>query len=104
MTFEQTAVEDACLSPSTYDVIFAINVNTFWTAPDAALLARLRDALRPGGRLALFYEPPTPDRIPAIEARLRRTLETATMTVVASRQALGRSELLAVEGTPADQH
>lgn len=42
----------------TFDKVFAVNVNVFWTNP-ARELAVIRRALAPGGRLYLFYAPPS---------------------------------------------
>ena len=42
----------------TFDKVFAVNVNVFWINP-VHELAVIRRALAPGGRLYLFYEPPT---------------------------------------------
>jgi SAM-dependent methyltransferase len=53
-----------------FDRVFAVNVNAFWLAP-ARELAAVRRALAPGGRLYLFYEPPSP-------ARLERAAEACT--------------------------
>jgi SAM-dependent methyltransferase len=41
-----------------FDKVFAVNVNCFWLGPDRELEA-IRRALAPGGRLYLFYEPPS---------------------------------------------
>lgn len=41
-----------------FDVVFAVNVNAFWLAPDREL-ATVRRLLAPDGRLLLFYEPPS---------------------------------------------
>ncbi|GAA1722422.1 hypothetical protein GCM10009809_17630 [Isoptericola hypogeus] len=100
---EQIAVEDADLPPGTYDAIFAINVNVFWTGTDPALVGRLLRALRPAGRLVLAYEPPSPDRVPVIEARLRGALEGVGATVSVAGHPLGRSRLLVTEATPPHQ-
>jgi SAM-dependent methyltransferase len=41
-----------------FDRVFAVNVNVFWLGP-AKELAAVRRVLAPGGRLFLFYEPPS---------------------------------------------
>ncbi|RIQ16037.1 class I SAM-dependent methyltransferase [Jiangella rhizosphaerae] len=41
--------------PEQYDLIFASNVNVFWTHPRKANLDALAALLKPGGRLRLFY-------------------------------------------------
>ena len=45
-----------------FDRVFAVNVNAFWLGP-AKELAVIRRALAPGGRLYLFYEPPSPAQL-----------------------------------------
>lgn len=59
--------------PPPADVVAAVNVNAFWTAPADAALAAVAAHLRPGGRLVLALE--TPDDVdarvrPALHARL----------------------------------
>src|ERR1700754_158332 len=41
--------------PGRFDVIFASNVNVFWTHPAKANVDALAALLAPGGRLRLFY-------------------------------------------------
>lgn len=53
-----------------FDRVFAVNVNAFWLGP-ARELAAVRRVLAPGGRLYLFYEPPSP-------AQLERAAEACT--------------------------
>ncbi len=55
------AIEDvvAELPDHAYDVVFAVNVNVFWTTDASALSAQLRRVLRRGGSLWLFYETPS---------------------------------------------
>jgi SAM-dependent methyltransferase len=48
----------AGLAGRTYDKVFSVNVNLFWTGPATAELALARASLAPGGRLYAFYEPP----------------------------------------------
>lgn len=45
-----------------FDRVFAVNVNVFWLGP-ARELAAVRRVLAPGGRLLLFYEPPSPAQL-----------------------------------------
>lgn len=45
-----------------FDRVFAVNVNVFWLGP-AKELAAVRRVLAPGGRLHLFYEPPSPAQL-----------------------------------------
>lgn len=57
-----------------FDKAFAVNVNVFWATPATQELARVRDALAPGGRLYLFYETPSPDRTGEVAARVAEAL------------------------------
>jgi SAM-dependent methyltransferase len=45
-----------------FDRVFAVNVNVFWLSP-ARELAAVRRVLASGGRLHLFYEPPSPAQL-----------------------------------------
>jgi len=55
------ALADASLDER-FDRVFAVNVNAFWLGP-ARELAAVRRVLAPGGRLYLFYEPPSPAQL-----------------------------------------
>lgn len=76
-----------------FDAVFAVNVNVFWLEPDRALPA-IRRVLAPGGRLFLFYEPPSPDRLARIEGSCTRSLREHGFPVA---QVL-RAELPALPG------
>jgi trans-aconitate methyltransferase len=41
-----------------FDVVFAINVNVFWTGPAEQETSRLRDLVADGGVVHVFYETP----------------------------------------------
>jgi trans-aconitate methyltransferase len=41
-----------------YDVVFAVNVNLFWTGPAQVATSRLRDLVDDAGRVHLLYEAP----------------------------------------------
>jgi SAM-dependent methyltransferase len=59
--FRVLALED--VDPSStgvFDIVFAVNVNTFWTEPDQRGLTLVRRLLADQGQLWLFYEAPTP--------------------------------------------
>ena len=58
VTFIKTALADLDRSTGSFDKAFAINVNLFWIDPRRELPI-VRDVLTPGGRLFLFYEPPS---------------------------------------------
>ena len=42
-----------------FDVVFAVNVNLFWTTTATAVTQSLADLMRPGARLWLFFEGPS---------------------------------------------
>ncbi len=72
-----------------FDVIFAINVNAFWTNGSAEIAA-LKTLLASHGHIWLFYEPPAPAKIDDIIARLRTNMQSAgfAVTVVAEERAM----------------
>jgi cyclopropane fatty-acyl-phospholipid synthase-like methyltransferase len=57
-----------------FDKVFAVNVNVFWTEPATRELAAIRAVLAPGGRLYLFYDPPSPTKRRSLEEKLVATL------------------------------
>jgi ubiquinone/menaquinone biosynthesis C-methylase UbiE len=59
-----------------FDVAFCIDVNLFWTGTAQPELDRLHRALRPGGRLHIFYGPTPRDPTDALAA-VRRHLEAS---------------------------
>ncbi len=63
-----------------FDAAFAINVNLFWTEPDAAIPAA-RGFLKPGGRLLLVYETPGRARAEDLAARLPDRLSAGGLMV-----------------------
>lgn len=65
-----------------FDKIFAINVNVFWVGPAATELRVIRDHLRPGGALHLFYEPPAPDRVVTVAQSVQEALTTHGFSAV----------------------
>lgn len=78
------------------DIVFAINVNAFWLDPRAELPV-IRTALKPDGRLWLFYEPPTSSKVGEIIERLRTRLGSHDFDVERTLQAkAANSSLLAV--------
>ena len=85
-------LESLPFAPRSFDTIFAINVNHFWTQPDSAAPDALARLLEPGGRLVLCYETPSPARDASIEAILRASLARAAFAKVTSES----SWLLAV--------
>jgi len=85
-------LESLAFAPRSFDTIFAINVNHFWTQPESTVPDRLARLLEPGGRLVLFFETPSPARDSSIEAILRTSLARAAFAEVTSES----SQLLAV--------
>lgn len=70
----QAALADYTATTAPFDKIFAINVNLFWLEAMREL-ALLRPLLALGGRLFLFFEPPSAGQIEtirhAVEVRLK---------------------------------
>lgn len=75
VTIVKSALTDYASDTAAFDTIFAINVNLFWLEA-ARELAMLKPLLAPGGRLLLFFEPPSVGQIDtirrAVEVRLER--------------------------------
>ena len=69
------ALAEAVFNDS-FDKVFAVNVNLFWLNP-AKELAVIRQVLAPGGRLFLFYEPPS-------TAQLERARESCSTFLAAA--------------------
>lgn len=63
-----------------FDKVFAVNVNVFWTTRATEELARVREALDPGGRLFLFYETPSAGRAREAAMRVAETLRANGFT------------------------
>lgn len=72
----QAVLADYTATAGSFDKIFAINVNLFWLEA-LRELALLKPLLSPGGRLFLFFEPPSAGQIEtirhAVEVRLKAT-------------------------------
>ncbi len=96
-TFEAIPLEDSDLGEQQFDKVFAINVNLFWTRAPEAELNTIKRALVPSGRLTLFYEPPSPDRVQDIAERTVPRLEAAGFTTeVGTATTTNGSTLLAI--------
>jgi cyclopropane fatty-acyl-phospholipid synthase-like methyltransferase len=63
-----------------FDKVFAVNVNVFWTTRATEELARVREALAPGGRLFLFYETPSAGRAGEVATRVAEALHANGFT------------------------
>lgn len=78
--FVQAALADAELDER-FDKVFAVNVNVFWLAPEKELAA-IRGLLASGGRLYLFYEPPSAAQLERAEQGCRAFLQKGGFSVV----------------------
>lgn len=56
----QASVAELDQATERYDKIFAINVNLFWVRPGSSEVGVVRQLLRPGGELHVFYDVPDP--------------------------------------------
>ena len=63
-----------------FDKVFAVNVNVFWTTRATQELARVREALAPGGTLFLFYETPSAGREDEVVTRVAEALRANGFT------------------------
>lgn len=87
----ECALTDLRLPAGSLDQAFGVNVNVFWTGSATAELAVLRAALRPGGRLSVFYGtgPTGPDRVTAVVADHLRTSGFAGIEILRSPHGTG---------------
>jgi SAM-dependent methyltransferase len=74
LALETVALGDFEPGDRRFDKAFAVNVNVFWTSPATEELARVREALAPGGTLFLFYETPSAGRAREVAAQVAETL------------------------------
>jgi len=68
--FLTTSLDEAEFEPGSFDKIFAVNVNLFWTGPAEREPPALRRRLAPGGGLHLYWEAPTEARAGEIGAKV----------------------------------
>lgn len=68
------AVSDLAVPDASFDVVFSLNVNLFWTGPAQRELDLLHRALRPGGRLHIQYGP-APGDLGGALATVQRQVE-----------------------------
>lgn len=78
--FYNTTLADLQLDER-FDKIFAINVNVFWTGPERELAA-LQPLMDKGGRLYLFYDPPTAGKLEKVIENAKKHLEAEKFTIV----------------------
>lgn len=74
VAFQAVPLADADFGRRRFTKIFAINVNLFWLDPGPEL-ALIRKALRPGGTLYLFFQPPTKAKAREVADRLQDALK-----------------------------
>lgn len=74
-------LEDAEFEPRSFDRIFAVNVNLFWTRPAARELSALRRWPAPGGGLHLYWESPDEARTEQIAAKVTSAVAGHGLTV-----------------------
>lgn len=78
--FQTVALEDATFDSAQFDKVFAIRVGLFRTQP-ARALGPIRHALRPGGSLYLFDDPPVASKVPEVTDQLVRNLQANDFAV-----------------------
>ena len=76
--FRAVALEDADPDEvGSFDTVFAVNVNLFWVRPAQTELRLIGRLLRPGGKLWLFYEPPSGEDLVRLKEKLADRLRAA---------------------------
>jgi trans-aconitate methyltransferase len=80
LTLETVALRDFEARGRRFDKVFAVNVNVFWTTRAPKELARVREALAPGGTLFLFYETPSAGRARDVASRVAEALRANGFT------------------------
>lgn len=98
------SLDEVNLPDDTFHKIFAINVSLFWTGTATHELKLIRQMLKPGGSLHLFYEPPSKSGADATATKVASHLTAAgfashTTTAVAQHNA---ATLLHIVGTELD--
>jgi trans-aconitate methyltransferase len=80
LTLETVELRDFEARGRRFDKVFAVNVNLFWTTRGTEELARVREALAPGGTLFLFYETPSAGRARDVATRVAEALRANGFT------------------------
>ena len=99
-SFHQAAIEDFEGKPGAFDIVFAVNVNLFWLEAERGL-ASVRRLLAKGGKLFLFYEPPSPAQRDKVARQLAERLSANGFEIVAHEADSGAAGLLGVTARPA---
>ena len=76
LELRQCALSDLDVADGSFDLVFSVNVNLFWTGPAQAELELLHRALRPGGALHVLYGPGPGDPTEALDT-VRRQIEAS---------------------------
>ncbi|HMR66436.1 MAG TPA: class I SAM-dependent methyltransferase [Anaerolineae bacterium] len=77
--FQVAALSDITPGEECFDKIFAVNVNLFWTQPGSGL-SPIKALLAPEGKLYLFYQPPSVDKIAPIVDKVTQALQANGFT------------------------
>ena len=100
--FRALALEDADPDElGRFDTVFAINVNLFWVRPAQKELRLIASLLRSGGKLWLFYEPPSGEDLARLEDKLIERLHSAGYRRRVITGPRSSTTLLAVSARPA---
>lgn len=99
--FLVAALEGIEFAGGSFDKIFSINVNLFWTRAPARELGALRRWLAPGGGLHLCWEPPGVGRVREIIATVAPAMEECGFEVTSlTGQTSTSTSLVCVVGRP----
>lgn len=79
--FLAKSLDEAGFAPGSFDKIFAVNVNLFWTGPAKGEPSALRRRLAPGGKLHLYWEAPSDARAREIAAKVTSAVAEHGFTV-----------------------
>ena len=77
LELRQCALRDLEVPDESFDLVFSVNVNLFWTGPAGFELDLLHRALRPGGQLHVFYGPGPGDPTEALDTVRRQIAESS---------------------------
>jgi cyclopropane fatty-acyl-phospholipid synthase-like methyltransferase len=80
LTLETVELRDFDPRGKSFDKVFAVNVNVFWTTRATDELASVRDALAPGGTLYLIYVTPSAERAREAATRVAEALRANGFT------------------------
>jgi SAM-dependent methyltransferase len=102
--FRAVALEDADPDElGSFDTVFAVNVNLFWVRPAQTELRLIARVLRPGGKLWLFYEPPSREDLVRLKEKLAERLRSAGYRRRMITAPGSSTTLLAVSARPAQR-